>query len=483
MLIIAALIVLIVLIEIGARYYETGQIAKTRVCTVRATDYAHSAFANGLAWGGAGVAILALIAGLIWPMPIIAGIAVLVVFGLFRFTLTTLTLTSARLSLPVRLRQAMAHPTIANAQVAFHFSGVDYPDASHFYMWEEELKAVDENFLLLLRESKHLNYERERASTPALLLQNAAAITEYSQASSATLKAVFYANNGMKNAAFIKALPHAEHVQLLHGDSDKPPSFSPATKLFNRVFVAGQMGIDRYARNDVHIPANKFTIVGRPQVRAISDEIRSTTDGPRKVVYMPTWRGFFADTQFSSLGQASEAINKILDADHPTTLHFKPHPLSYKDPQWPQLERDIRAALGRKRANGNTGVFREDATSPFDLYNEADLMMTDISSVMLDFLYSGKPFLVILPPDFNAAQDANRFPSLEASYQVAASLKNLPEQFEAAIGNDPLHKTREDVRLYAFGDYGRAPGEAFREACLALLDDNCDVSLSKDKKG
>jgi hypothetical protein len=483
MLITAALMILVILQEIGARYYETGQISKTHVSTVRTTDYVHSPLAIGLAWGGAGTALLALVAGLIWQMPLIAGLAILGVFSLFRVTLTALTLTAARLSSPVRLRQAMAHPAISNAKLAFHFSGVDYQDPSHFYIWESDLKDVDENCVLLLRERKHLDCERKRASTPALLLQNEASIREYSLKSSTTLKAIFYANNGMKNTSFIRALPNAEHVQLLHGDSDKPPSFSPLTKMFDHVFTAGQMGIDRYAHNGVDIPANKFKIVGRPQVRAISDETHSTTDAPRRVVYMPTWRGFFADTQFSSLGQASEAIDKILDADHPTALHFKAHPLSYKDPQWPQLERDIRAALGKKRTNGNTGVFREDATSPFDLYNEADLIVTDISSVMNDFLYSGKPFLAILPPGFNVEKDSSRFPSLEAGYQVASSLENLTEQFEAAIGDDLLRAKRESVRLYAFGDYGRTPGKAFSEACLALLNNNCDVSLSQDKKG
>lgn len=483
MLSLVALIILVALLEGIIRYHEVRQLVQTQVSTIPQTDYTPPKLVNWFAWSIAGLAISVLIAGSIWGMPAIGRLVLLAVYLLCRLALMSQTLAAARLSVPLRLRQAMAHPKICNAKIAFHFSGVDYPDAVHFYMWEQELKDIDENLVLLLRENKHLAHERDRASTPALFLPNANTITQYSYSCKDTLKAVFYANNGMKNAAFVKALSHAKHIQLLHGDSDKPPSFSPATKLFSLVFVAGKMGIDRYKRNGVQIPHEKFRVVGRPQLSVISDETRVTTEASRRVVYMPTWRGFFADTQFSSLGHASQIIETILAADHPTTLHFKPHPLSYKDPHWPQLERDIRTALGKKRPNGNTGVFREDATSPFDLYNEADLMVTDISSVMIDFLYSGKPSLVVLPPDFNAAEDTERFPSLEASYQVASSLENLSAQFEKAIGDDPLKIKREKVRLYAFGDYGRPPGEAFREACLALLDDSCDTSVSLSKKG
>ena len=44
------------------------------------------------------------------------------------------------------------------------------------------------------------------------------------------------------------------HIQLLHGDSDKASSFNPVTAMFDRIFVAGQAAIDRYAANGVLIP-------------------------------------------------------------------------------------------------------------------------------------------------------------------------------------------------------------------------------------
>lgn len=475
MLIFALLIILVLLTELAARIYETRQIAQTRVSTLSETDYATPPLGKWLAAGGLVAALIALAAGLFWPVPPVGGLVVLALFMVLRATLSGQVLAAARVSMRARLRETIAHPEIRKARIAFYFSAPDLEQPEHVRIWAEEINALNIPWFVILREPHHLKAFDEANLPTAIIVPDDTALGTCLPPQT---RVVFYANNGQKNRNMMTFHPDVLHIQLLHGDSDKPPSYSPLTQNYDLVFVAGQMGIDRYAQNGVHIPAEKFRIVGRPQVRAISDMPRDAADGLRKIIYMPTWRGFFEDTQFSSLDRASEIIETILASNERLELHFKPHPLSYKDPLWPQFERDIRTALARKRPNGNQGVFREDGTSPFDLYNEADLLITDISSVMIDFLYSGKPFLVVQPRAFDAA-DAPRFPSLAASYQVSATLENLPAQLEAAMGDDPLAAQREDIRVYAFGDYGRSPGEAFRETCLALLNDSSDLALAQ----
>lgn len=54
---------------------------------------------------------------------------------------------------------------------------------------------------------------------------------------------------------------------------------------------------------------------------------------------------------------------------------------------------------------------------------------------------------------------------------VDANLENLDEMLARATSDDPMKQTREEVRLAAFGDFGRPPGEAFRETCQKLLDE------------
>jgi hypothetical protein len=474
MLIAALLIILILLIELAARIYETRQIAQTRVSTLSETDYATPSFGKWLAIGGLLAAVVALSAGLFWPLRPVGGLAVLALFVVLRATLSSQVLAAARVSMRARLREAIAHPEIQKARIAFYFSAPELERPEHLITWAEEINVLEISWFVILREPHHLKaFEEANLPTAIIVPDDTALVTCLPP----LVRIVFYANNGQKNRKMLSFHPDAFHIQLLHGDSDKPPSYSPLTQNYDLVFVAGQMGIDRYAQNGVHIPVEKFRIIGRPQVRAISNLPRDKDGGLRKVVYMPTWRGFFEDTQFSSLDRASEIIETVLASNERLDLHFKPHPLSYKDPLWAQFEREIRTALNRKRPNGNQGVFREDGTSPFDLYNEADLLITDISSVMIDFLYSGKPFLVVEPHAFDAA-NACKFPSLDASYRVYSTLENLPAQMEAAISHDPLAKKREDVRVYAFGDYGRPPGEAFRETCLTLLNGSSGQTMT-----
>ena len=475
MIIFASLIILVLLTELAARIYKTRQIAQTRVSTLSATDYATPLLETWLVGGGLVTALIALAAGLFWPVPPVAGLTVLGLFVMLRATLSNQVLKAARLSMRARLRKAIAHPETRKARIAFYFTAPDLKQPEHVKIWAEEINALGIPWVVILREPHHLKAFDEADLPTALFVPDDTTLRTClpDQAS-----VVFYANNGQANRKMMTFHPDVLHIQLLHGDSDKPPSYSPLTKNYDLIFVAGNMGKDRYALNGVHIPEEKFRIVGRPQVRAISNMSNGATDNVRKIIYMPTWRGFFTDTQFSSLDRASEIIDTLLASSHRLELHFKPHPLSYKDPLWPQFKRDIRTALTRKRPNGNKGVFREDNASPFDLYNEGDLLITDISSVMIDFLYSGKPFLVVRPRSFDVA-DALRFPSLAASYQVSATLKNLSEQFDKAMGLDPLAAKRDEIRMYAFGDFGQPPGKVFRETCLTLLNDSSGLALEQ----
>ena len=92
------------------------------------------------------------------------------------------------------------------------------------------------------------------------------------------------------------------HIQMLHGDSDKASSYNPVTAMFDKVYVAGQAGIDRYAANGVYIDPAKFEIVGRPQVEKIRVAQGPIADlANQTVMYATTWSGLYTDMQYSSL--------------------------------------------------------------------------------------------------------------------------------------------------------------------------------------
>ena len=83
-----------------------------------------------------------------------------------------------------------------------------------------------------------------------------------------SMTTTFYVNNAVRNTHFIERR-ELTHVWLNHGDSEKPACFNPVHAIYDKIFAAGQAGIDRYARHGVDIPPRSSEIVGRPQVERI----------------------------------------------------------------------------------------------------------------------------------------------------------------------------------------------------------------------
>lgn len=462
-----------------AEMYEARAKIETAVSTVKDTDYTGLPILSKIGMAAAAFFIAVLAVQLLVGVSLFVGLAVTFAFGVLRVGLAMQYRIAAITSSKTRRSIALQRPEFADAKFAFFLSAPDLITPDHLNMWRSELDTLGHPWTVLFKEQKHLIWARANTTTPGVFVPQAEMFRS-SLPSQARL--VFYANNGQQNRRMIAAYPEKKHIQLLHGDSDKPPSYSPLIKNYDFVFIAGEMAIDRYLRNGVDIPTERFRIVGRPQVKAIKKAVVASPAQTTCVVYMPTWRGFHEDTQFSSLDRASSVLDAILSGETPVQVVFKPHPMSYKDPDWKKFKKEINAILSKRLSNGSSGTFSSDDTRPFDLYNQADVMVTDISSVLIDFLYSEKPIIVIAPANFDQDQEEN-FPSLRASYVVKADLSNLTEMCDSAIGLDPLAKERENLKKYAFGDSGRAPGEAFQEACFELLEDDSSSVGSAASEG
>jgi hypothetical protein len=345
---------------------------------------------------------------------------------------------------------------VENARIAFHFSDASLNTPSHVEMWVDAIDAAGVEWYVICRERHHHEYFKSTGRARSVYAP-VAELLEH--AVGPNVRAMLYANNVQKNREMLAAREDLQHVQMLHGDSDKPPSYSPLTRNFDKVFVAGQMGRDRYTRNGIYIPDDKFVHVGRPQAALMS---RGKSDKIRTAVYMPTWKGFYEDTQFSSLDRAARIIETFGRVAPDVKLVFKPHPVSYKDPDWARIEREVRAALAKIG-----GEFADADLSAFDAYNMADLLLTDISSTVIDYLYTGRPQILFLPqgPDL----DMDQFPSLAATYQVAFNISDLDAKIYSAITDDPLANMRNKMRYYAFGDCDAEADTRFADAIRSLV--------------
>jgi CDP-glycerol glycerophosphotransferase (TagB/SpsB family) len=301
-----------------------------------------------------------------------------------------------------------------------------------------------------------------------------------------SLKAAFYVNASSGNGALVR-FQHLTHIYLGHGDSDKPPSYNPTHAMYDQIFAAGQAATRRYAAHGVRIPPEKFTIVGRPQVEHVKQSTTQIADVPEPtVLYAPTWRGHVEETMLYSLPAGERIVSALLARG--ATVIFRPHPFSYDFPDDAAVIARIKSLLeADRRKTGRRhlwGAAAEKERSILDCINDSDAMVSDVSSVVSDYLFSGKPFAMIAIP---AEPDAFvvEYPVARASYVIRADLADMDVQLEKMLGTDPLACQRADIRADYLGDfpadnYASAFVDAVRHVSRKSMEDIDEDDQSQD---
>ena len=220
--------------------------------------------------------------------------------------------------------------------------------------------------------------------------------------------------------------------------------------------MAGQAGIDRYEANGVLIPAQKFDIVGRPQVEdvKVSDASVAELDN-QTVLYASTWVGNYSDASYCSLHLGEQIVRKLLERN--ATVVLRPHPYARRDldsarqlAKIEQLLADDAAKSGRNHRYGDASSVQ---MSLFDCINAADVLISDVSAVASDWLFSEKPFALTNVLGADRADFEAAFPLARAAYVVDQDAANLDEVLEELLKIDSLAETRRNLRTYYLGDF------------------------------
>ncbi|MDN5600009.1 MAG: CDP-glycerol glycerophosphotransferase family protein [Brachybacterium sp.] len=329
------------------------------------------------------------------------------------------------------------------------YYGVPAGSAYQVGMWIDYLERIGERFIVVLRRTSAFREITRLTDAPVVVRTN---IWQLDDVITPTMTAAFYVNNSAPNVHLVR-YPHMTHVQLLHGDSDKASSFNPVTALYDKIFVAGQAAIDRYANNGVRIPAEKFTIVGRPQVETVEQQDQHST-AVSTVLYAPTWEGHYADTNYGSLPVGPDIVRELLSRG--VTVIFRPHPFSYRNPGARENIREVHRLLeADTQATGRPHLYRAAAEKDLDAFgcfNAADAMISDVSSVVPDFLYSGKPYgLVTMTTTVDEFEQA--FPLARSAYVITKDLTNLDAALDELLVTDSKADQRKSTREYYLGPF------------------------------
>lgn len=269
-------------------------------------------------------------------------------------------------------------------------------------------------------------------------------------------------------------------VFIGHGDSDKVSSFNPYSKVFDEIWVSGPAGVDRYMALGEGFRPDQFRTVGRPQLAEIATV---AADGSKEVavprptvLYAPTWEGFLEQSNYSSLATMGVAMVEAMLAmpEKPRVL-FKPHPSSgHRRADMLEAQDEIARLLGS--AGSDHQVFTDGTVSLYAAFNQADVMITDISSVLTDFLASHKPYLVTNPLDDKLADFLLEFPSSAAGSIVDSDLSSQQGTgFVAAIrnaldGDADGRPARIALANYLLGPVSDDPVRAFVDEVTRAVD-------------
>jgi CDP-glycerol glycerophosphotransferase (TagB/SpsB family) len=132
---------------------------------------------------------------------------------------------------------------------------------------------------------------------------------------------------------------------------------------------------------------------------------------------------------------------------------FKPHPLTgHRLPEAGRAREAIDDLV--RKAGGGSEIVAPSPNSLYEAFNRADLLISDISSVITDFLASRKPYAVSNRRDVPDAEFRAMFPSSSAAELLGSDLSTLRTALEDAAGADPRRAQRETLAEYLLGPEG-----------------------------
>ncbi|SED51728.1 hypothetical protein SAMN05216489_03659 [Streptomyces sp. 3213] len=426
-------------------------------------------------------------------------------------------------------------------QTVLCFSG-SKDSAYQVNMWLETMEQLESRPLVLLRERVILQ-NLAPTKVPVICVPGGVHLMNMDLSS---VRVALYAANVGKNIHLLR-VPTMKHVFIGHGDSDKLASVNPFSKVYDEVWTAGRAGRDRYAIADVGVRDEDIVEVGRPQLAPIQTWQGVPEGRIPTVLYAPTWEGWDNDPGNTSLLLAGENIvKKLLKADPPVRVLYKPHPFTgtvssaagsahrkvtalvekaaaqrATDPRFQadaaaqskakadmarieariteltggaadkgdeaELTRDGVVDLAkyeeiaRLRADWNDaywqsfGTFEHRVISGaeprlYDCFNVSDAMVSDISSVVSDFIASGKPYAVTDSAQLGVEEFKRQNTAVRAAVILSNKAAELGELLAAvrAPDADPLAEDRKELKEYLLGPDEPTSIEQFNTAVRDL---------------
>jgi hypothetical protein len=325
----------------------------------------------------------------------------------------------------------------------YHTGTID--SAHQVNMWLSACERLGRPAIVALRERICLE-ELAPTTLPVICIPDSVAFMTFVLPE---VRVAMYTANVGKTIHMLRE-PGVQHVFIGHGDSDKTASFNPFSRVYSEVWVAGEAGRDRYRRAGVGVRDEDIVEVGRPQLDNIAISTDHVGAGELTVLYAPTWEGWTGDLAHTSLIRTGPPLVERLVGFPNVRVIYKPHPFTGTvSAEAAAADAKIRATISRA-GGGHVSVVGPEPTL-YDCFNDADVMVADISSVLSDFIYTEKPYVVANLSGLTEDAFRAQYPSAGMAYLLDPAADRIGAILDLVRDTDPLAVDRRELKHYLLG--------------------------------
>ena len=321
--------------------------------------------------------------------------------------------------------------------------------------WLDVLALLHEQHpvAIVVRDAASGEVLRERTDLPVLTAVEFPELTALYERLDA--KVVLYCNNSMLN--FQSLLDGRRlHVHINHGESDKQSMASNNAKAYDRVFVAGEAAVQRHVTGLLELDTRRLVRTGRPQLDLRPAPLLAPSTR-RTVLYAPTWEGDADYNDYTSLDVLGPLVVEAVLEVPDVRLVYKPHPkiVTSTTPAVREAHLEVLRLVDeageRQPGAGHAQVLRGDILA---VIPDCDAMITDVSSVGLDWLYLRTEKPIFLTDRHHDGERLRREVPVSRCADVVdtTTVGGLTALLTARLERDEHHLARLAMRHHYFDD-------------------------------
>jgi hypothetical protein len=266
-----------------------------------------------------------------------------------------------------------------------------------------------------------------------------------------------YAGRKPANFELVGGFAGRTHVFIGHGESDK--SSHRTASLYDALLVARYEVVNRVPRH-IRRWVNAGTLaIGTPILDGATRDPWERPRPIRQVLYAPTWEGLKPASQFTSIEEAGPRLLEALPAfaQRGIRVTMRPHPIAgSRLPSIGTVLEQLEAA-GMPRGTDKTADFAA-----------ADVLISDVSGVTAEFLFTEKPVIMPVSARLLTLRDerqlAAAYPWVYRWHMEQEALEDVLDRIQAG---DPLRRARAKAARRMFRGH-RSLDDAARTFDVAL---------------